>query len=72
MAVGRNLVQGLSGFSFQLLNRAYDQIADQIEVSLVDVRRELSDPRIHAYIPVFVVWERKPYPGEGPQTRHFW
>ncbi|KAM4062731.1 methyltransferase [Hirsutella rhossiliensis] len=62
----RNLTQGLSGFSFQLLNRAYDRPATEIEVSLVDVRRELADPRIHAYIPVFVVWGRKPYPGEVP------
>ncbi|RDA91545.1 hypothetical protein CP533_4373 [Ophiocordyceps camponoti-saundersi (nom. inval.)] len=44
----RNFLQGLSGFSFQLFNRAYDRTAAQIEVSLVDVRRELSDPTIMA------------------------
>ncbi|RDA85972.1 hypothetical protein CP532_0837 [Ophiocordyceps camponoti-leonardi (nom. inval.)] len=56
----RNFLQGLSGFSFQLFNRAYDRTAAQIEVSLVDVRRELSDPTIHAWMPVYVVWGRKP------------
>ncbi|PHH85868.1 hypothetical protein CDD83_11076 [Cordyceps sp. RAO-2017] len=59
-----NFLQGLSGFSFQLFNRAYNLSRAQIEVSLVDVRREISDPRIHAYMPIFVVWGRKPYPDE--------
>lgn len=34
------------------------------QVSLVDVRRELIDTRIHAYIPVHVIIGRKPFPGE--------
>lgn len=35
------------------------------QVLLMDVRREFSDTRIHAYIPIHVVWGRKPYLGEG-------
>ncbi|PNY26239.1 Uncharacterized protein TCAP_03834 [Tolypocladium capitatum] len=56
----RNLLQGLSGFSFSLFNRAFGRTAAEIEVSLVDVRRDISDPRIHAYLPIYVVWGRKP------------
>ncbi|KAF7559569.1 hypothetical protein G7046_g4588 [Stylonectria norvegica] len=61
----RNMVQGLSGFSFHLFNRAFGKTPAQIEVSLVDVRRDFTDTRIHAYMPVFVVTGRKPFPGEG-------
>ncbi|PNY25716.1 Uncharacterized protein TCAP_04335, partial [Tolypocladium capitatum] len=59
-----NLANGLGGFSYQLLNRAFNRTAAEIEVSLIEVRRHLFDPRIHAYMPGFIVWGRKPYPGE--------
>ncbi|KAH7266375.1 S-adenosyl-L-methionine-dependent methyltransferase [Fusarium solani] len=62
----RNFLMGLSGFSFTLFNRVYQRTPAQIEVSLVDVRRELIDTRIHAWIPIHVVIGRKPFPGEGP------
>ncbi|KND89643.1 hypothetical protein TOPH_05690 [Tolypocladium ophioglossoides CBS 100239] len=62
----RNLLQGLSGFSFSMFNRVFGWTPEQTEVALVNVRRELSDMRIHAYMPVYVVWGRKPFPGEGP------
>lgn len=35
-----------------------------LQVSLVKVRRDVSDPSIHAYLPFYVVWGRKPFPGE--------
>lgn len=35
------------------------------QVSLVDVRRELSDTRVHAYVNLYAIWGRKPFPGEG-------
>ncbi|KAF4345486.1 methyltransferase [Fusarium beomiforme] len=60
----RNFLMGLSGFSFTLFNRVYERTPAQIEVALVDVRRELIDTRIHAYIPIHVIIGRKPFPGE--------
>ncbi|KAM6504758.1 hypothetical protein FSOLCH5_015253 [Fusarium solani] len=60
----RNMLDGLSGFSYQLLNKAFERTSAQIEISLIDVRRDLTNPRIHAYMPVFVVWGRKPKPNE--------
>ncbi|KFA64944.1 hypothetical protein S40285_03859 [Stachybotrys chlorohalonatus IBT 40285] len=64
----RNMTTGLSGFSVWLFNRVYNRSPAETEVLLVDVRREMSDPRIHAYMPITVVWGRKPYPYEvaGP------
>ncbi|KAH6881060.1 S-adenosyl-L-methionine-dependent methyltransferase [Thelonectria olida] len=61
---GINLLEGMAGFSYQLFNKAFERTSAQIEVSLIDVRRDLTNPRIHCYVPTFVVWGRKPYPGE--------
>ncbi|KAI5458194.1 methyltransferase domain-containing protein [Mariannaea sp. PMI_226] len=61
---GMNMLEGLAGFSMQLLNKSFDRTRDEIEVSLVNVRRDISNPRIHTYQPTFVVWGRKPFPGE--------
>ncbi|KAJ3493889.1 hypothetical protein NLG97_g4448 [Lecanicillium saksenae] len=60
----RNFMSGFAGFSFSMFNRAFNRTPEEIEVALVDVRREFSDPRIHAYLPIWVVWGRKPHPNE--------
>ncbi|EQL02379.1 hypothetical protein G6O67_004364 [Ophiocordyceps sinensis] len=62
----KNIATGLSGFSLRMFNRAYGRSPAEIEVSLVDVRQEISNPQIHAYMPIYVVWGRKPFAGEGP------
>ncbi|KAI9167600.1 putative methyltransferase tdiE [Paramyrothecium foliicola] len=68
----RNMLSGLSGFSVWLFNRAFGRTPAETEVMLMDVRREMSDPRIHSYMPVYVVWGRKPFPGETvSRTRVF-
>ncbi|KAL6831253.1 S-adenosyl-L-methionine-dependent methyltransferase [Trichoderma sp. SZMC 28015] len=59
-----NMQMGLSAFSLAPFNRVYGRTPEEIEVSLVEVRRDVSDPSIHAYLPIFVVWGRKPFPGE--------
>ncbi|KAG6040011.1 hypothetical protein E4U41_001673 [Claviceps citrina] len=59
-----NILSGLSGFSLSLFHRVFNKSAAETEVSLVDVRREISDPNVHAWMPCVVVWGRKPYPGE--------
>ncbi|QUC16114.1 uncharacterized protein UV8b_00355 [Ustilaginoidea virens] len=59
-----NMTTGLSGFSLRLFSRAFARTPEETEVSLVDVRREMSDTRIHAWMPCFVVWGRKPHAGE--------
>ncbi|UNI22123.1 hypothetical protein JDV02_008043 [Purpureocillium takamizusanense] len=59
-----NLLEGLAGFSYQWLNRAFNRTVDEINVSLVDVRQHLGETTTHAYMPGYIVWGRKPYPGE--------
>jgi hypothetical protein len=85
----KNMLEGLSGFSLALFNRAFGRSAEEIEVSaigsrrhtaksarrilmlwqlrLVDVRKGISDLRIHAYHRFYVVVGRKPYPYEAPR-----
>ncbi|KAF4447202.1 hypothetical protein F53441_9249 [Fusarium austroafricanum] len=65
----QNLIDGLAAFSYQLFSKAFERSQAQIEVSLVDVRRDLLNPRIHAYMPVYVVWGRKPESKEAEQVR---
>ncbi|KAF4944004.1 hypothetical protein FSARC_14794 [Fusarium sarcochroum] len=55
-----NMLDGIAGFSYQLLNKAFGRSIAQIELSLIDVRRDLVNEDIHAYMPVFIVWGRKP------------
>ncbi|KAL7939315.1 S-adenosyl-L-methionine-dependent methyltransferase [Trichoderma chlorosporum] len=61
---GINFSQGLNGFSIQLMNKVFGRTPMEIELSLVKIREELGNPQIHAYMPVFVVWGRKPFAGE--------
>ncbi|KAI9708433.1 MAG: hypothetical protein M1820_003893 [Bogoriella megaspora] len=56
---------GLQAFSLAPFHRAFGWSKDEIEVSLVDARKSLSDRNVHTYSKVFVVWGRKPYPGEA-------
>jgi hypothetical protein len=42
----------------------YYRDTDSKKVYLVNVRRAISDRKVHAYHRVFVVWGRKPFDGE--------
>ncbi|KAL2060667.1 hypothetical protein VTL71DRAFT_9308 [Oculimacula yallundae] len=55
-----NYLAGLSGFSMALFTRVFQWSPAQLEVFLVDVRKELSDTRIHAYFQIYTVYGRKP------------
>ncbi|KAK3985036.1 S-adenosyl-L-methionine-dependent methyltransferase [Cladorrhinum sp. PSN332] len=60
----RNLSVGLSGFTLSLFNKFLEKSVEEIEVSLVNVRKSLLDRRIHAYHKLFVVYGRKPFDNE--------
>ncbi|EWZ78494.1 hypothetical protein FOWG_17246 [Fusarium oxysporum f. sp. lycopersici MN25] len=53
-----NLV--LESISFAPLTRGLDWTIEEVNVLLVDVRKELNDPNIHAYWPICSVYGRKP------------
>ncbi|KAK4156279.1 hypothetical protein C8A00DRAFT_30874 [Chaetomidium leptoderma] len=56
----RTLLEGLSGFSLSLFCRYLGKTVEEIEMSLVDVRKCLFDRDVHAYHRLHVVWGRKP------------
>ncbi|SPO05586.1 related to methyltransferase [Cephalotrichum gorgonifer] len=54
--IGKNLY----GLSVALFTRGLGWTIEELQVFLVQVRREMRDPKIHAYIPVYVVYGQKP------------
>lgn len=64
----QNWLAGLSAFSMALFSRSLKWSKTEIEVYLVNVRQCLSDKNVHAYHKIYVVWGRKPLPGEKKVT----
>ncbi|KAF9882000.1 methyltransferase domain-containing protein [Colletotrichum karsti] len=60
----QNFLDGLSGFSLALFTQVLERKQEEVEVSLVGVRKDISNMHIHAYQHVWVVCGRKPYPEE--------
>ncbi|EJT80933.1 hypothetical protein GGTG_00923 [Gaeumannomyces tritici R3-111a-1] len=60
----KNLDWGLSSITMALFHRYLGMTKEQIEVFLVDVRKGIRNPSIHSYQTLYVVWGRKPRPGE--------
>lgn len=61
----QNLDFGLQGLSLALLSRVEGWKPEEIEVFLVNVRKALFDPSVHAYNRVHVVVGRKPGAGSN-------
>ncbi|CAK7200876.1 hypothetical protein SEUCBS139899_003575 [Sporothrix eucalyptigena] len=55
-----NMQNGLQAFSYGFMHRVLGKSKAEIEVSLVDVRKDITNPQIHAYNRFYVVWGRKP------------
>lgn len=49
---GEDLKDGLEGFSMAALTRAHGWTEDEVKALLADVRRDLDDRNIHAYMPM--------------------
>lgn len=48
-----NLAPSLEGFSMALFTRVFGWTKEEVETFLVDVRKEVNNPRIHAYLPMY-------------------
>ena len=59
-----NLLEGIQGFALAFFNRAWGWTREEVEVYLVNVRKSISDRRVHAYHRMFVMYGRKPWPEE--------
>ncbi|KEY70332.1 hypothetical protein S7711_11082 [Stachybotrys chartarum IBT 7711] len=55
-----NIGGGLEGLSMALLTRGCGWSKDEVLAFLPSVRKDLRDPRIHAYWPIVVVYGQKP------------
>ncbi|KAF4625669.1 hypothetical protein G7Y89_g12491 [Cudoniella acicularis] len=60
MWTNENLTTGLTGLSIGLLTRVQGWSPQDVEAFLVNVRKELRDPKIHAYLQIRTVYGRKP------------
>lgn len=47
-----NFLEGLPAISMALLTRAGVMSKEEVEVGMVDVRKDIRDKGIHAYVPV--------------------
>lgn len=48
----QNLLDGVNGMSMAAFTRGLNMTAAEVELYLVDVRNDIKDRRIHAYVPV--------------------
>ncbi|EON69643.1 hypothetical protein W97_08903 [Coniosporium apollinis CBS 100218] len=55
-----NVYQDLTGISVELFTNGLELSTEEVEVLLVDVRKEMKDTKIHAYFPVHVFYAQKP------------
>jgi len=55
-----NLLEVCQGITMNVLTKVWGWSPEEVEVFLADVRGGLKDRRIHAYVPVIVVWGEKP------------
>ncbi|RDL38847.1 S-adenosyl-L-methionine-dependent methyltransferase [Venustampulla echinocandica] len=55
-----NLLRGISGMSLRMFNKAYGWSRDQIELFLVQVRKDIANMRYHSYYEFVIVYGRKP------------
>ena len=55
------LLEGLEGFSMALFTRILGRTPEEIQVSLMDIRKMLKDPKIHTVCRQFhvVKWKRE-------------
>lgn len=61
----QNMLEGVEGISMALLTRELKWSKAQVEVLLAEVRNDLKNRAVHAYVDVVVLYGRKP---GSPQT----
>ncbi len=55
-----NILMGLEGFSLALLTRVLNWSAEEVQVFLVDVRKDMRNQNLHCYFPLLTIYGRKP------------
>lgn len=55
-----NTLDGLHGFAARLCTQVLGMSAEELELLLMESRRDIQNPRVHAYWPIYVVYGQKP------------
>ncbi|KIX08763.1 uncharacterized protein Z518_03420 [Rhinocladiella mackenziei CBS 650.93] len=55
-----NMLDGLDGFTVRLWTTALGMTPEEIQLFLVQVRKDLKNTKIHSYWPIYVVYGQKP------------
>ncbi|TDZ34602.1 Secondary metabolism regulator LAE1 [Colletotrichum spinosum] len=55
-----NNLEGIEGWVMAPFNRALNWKKEEVQVFLIDVRREFKDKNIHAYYPIYVIYGKRP------------
>ncbi|KAK3680775.1 S-adenosyl-L-methionine-dependent methyltransferase [Podospora appendiculata] len=55
-----NFTEGLNAMSVALLTRGLGWTAEEVEILLIDVRKDIKNKSIHAYWPIWIVYAEKP------------
>lgn len=54
------LIDGLQPIALGPLTRGLKWSKEQVDVSLIDVRKAYMDSRVHSHMPLYIVWGQKP------------
>lgn len=55
-----NMVEGIEGLTLRLFSKALGMSLDDIQMHLMQVRKEAQNRKIHSYYPFYVIYGRKP------------
>lgn len=55
-----NMTEGIEGLTMRLYSKALGMSIEEIQVLLVDVRKEATNSKIHSYYHFWVVYGRRP------------
>lgn len=55
-----NMVDGIEGLTMRLFSKALGMPVDEIQVLLMNVRKEAKNSKIHSYYPFYIIFGRKP------------
>ncbi|KAF2095539.1 S-adenosyl-L-methionine-dependent methyltransferase [Rhizodiscina lignyota] len=56
----QNMQEGLQGFSMGIFTKGLGWRAEEVEVFLAEVRRAFNNRKSHVYLPIWIVYARKP------------
>ncbi|PGH12816.1 hypothetical protein AJ79_04040 [Helicocarpus griseus UAMH5409] len=63
-----NTLDGLHGFSARLCVQVLGMSQEELEVLLAAVRKDIQNPKVHAYWPIFIVYGQKPVEPKKPSA----